>query len=40
MMRILEDHKHWIGAGQGLHLANKRFQSSLPALLSGQIECG
>ena len=39
-MRILEDHQHRAGAGQGFHLQDECFQRSLPALLRGELERG
>jgi hypothetical protein len=37
-VRVLEDHQYRAEPGQGLHLGNKRFQSSLSAQLGGRIE--
>src|SRR5262245_22816998 len=39
-MRILEDHQHRSGAGQGFYLRDECFQRSLPALLRGELDRG
>jgi hypothetical protein len=39
-MRILEDHQHRRGVGQGFHLQDECLQRSLPALLRGKLDCG